>query len=193
VLDVGYGERAELVRYLRSLDIAAYSVDRFAGAAPYLAAADWLQVPFRPAKWATIHLPHVLLQSFHPPSLEAGWRFRSIRAAIHGVVKRATGAGRFHIHAGPPVHGRISARRQVPGRPSRTSGNQALYRSRNAPALNGKRKGHLSFALTTVPVRRRQPARKVFPCCLRRWAMVLRPERALLKSAPASVAHAPTW
>jgi hypothetical protein len=70
VLDVGCGERAELVRYLRSLEIAAYGVDRFAGAAPYLAVADWLQVPFRPAKWATI-LSHM---SFSNHFIHHHWR-----------------------------------------------------------------------------------------------------------------------
>ncbi len=54
VLDLGCGKRGKLVRYLRSRGIEAYGVDRFASSAPYLAATDWLRMPFRPAKWGTI-------------------------------------------------------------------------------------------------------------------------------------------
>jgi hypothetical protein len=55
VLDVGCGSRANLVRYLRSLDIQAYGFDRSLEIhAPYLDQKDWFEYAFESRSWGTV-------------------------------------------------------------------------------------------------------------------------------------------
>ena len=55
LIDVGCGARANLVRYLRSLDIEAYGLDRsLARADSYLESIDWFDYSFEPDTWGTI-------------------------------------------------------------------------------------------------------------------------------------------
>lgn len=55
VIDIGCGSYANLVRYLRSLDIRAYGFDRSLKVQePYLKSVDWFDYPFEPDTWGTI-------------------------------------------------------------------------------------------------------------------------------------------
>jgi hypothetical protein len=55
VLDIGCGQHAHLVRYLRSEGIAAFGIDRLIdGSEKYLQVMDWLDCKLPPASWGTI-------------------------------------------------------------------------------------------------------------------------------------------
>lgn len=55
VLDIGCGQHAWLVRYLRKQGINAYGIDRFIEQPEdYLESADWLEYPLAPHRWGTI-------------------------------------------------------------------------------------------------------------------------------------------
>jgi hypothetical protein len=55
LIDIGCGSRANLVRYLRSLEIEAYGFDRFLEIqAPYLEQKDWFDMVFEPGQWGSI-------------------------------------------------------------------------------------------------------------------------------------------
>ncbi|SEW36380.1 methyltransferase domain-containing protein [Chitinophaga arvensicola] len=55
VLDIGCGQQALLVRYLRQQGIEAYGIDRFIEQpAPYLQSVDWLEYATIPNRWGTI-------------------------------------------------------------------------------------------------------------------------------------------
>jgi SAM-dependent methyltransferase len=55
VLDIGCGSRAGLTRYLRSLGIEAYGLDRqIKKGERYLQQADWLEYRFEPGRWGSI-------------------------------------------------------------------------------------------------------------------------------------------
>ena len=54
VLDIGCGERGDLVHYLRQKGIEAYGFDRFAFSDPYLYSSDWLEYKYEKGRWGTI-------------------------------------------------------------------------------------------------------------------------------------------
>lgn len=55
VLDIGCGQHAYLVRYLREQGIAATGIDRFIDhTEDYLVSADWLEYSLQPGYWGTI-------------------------------------------------------------------------------------------------------------------------------------------
>ncbi len=55
VLDIGCGQHAYLVRYLRKQGIKAYGIDRFIEQPEsYLGSADWLEYRLEPNSWGTI-------------------------------------------------------------------------------------------------------------------------------------------
>jgi len=55
VLDLGCGEHAGLVRYLRERGIEAYGLDRSCdGTVPYLFAQSWFEFDFLPNRWGTL-------------------------------------------------------------------------------------------------------------------------------------------
>jgi hypothetical protein len=55
ILDIGCGENAWLVKYLRELGVDAYGVDRlFNSTENYLYRANWLEFEFKPQRWGTI-------------------------------------------------------------------------------------------------------------------------------------------
>lgn len=55
VLDIGCGQHAYLVRYLREKGIAAFGIDRFIEAPEhYLQPAGWMEYPLTPGYWGTI-------------------------------------------------------------------------------------------------------------------------------------------
>jgi hypothetical protein len=55
VLDIGCGGQANLVRYLRSLSVDAYGIDRYLEIQePYLEQIDWFEYDFQPCRWGTI-------------------------------------------------------------------------------------------------------------------------------------------
>lgn len=55
VIDIGCGSQANLVRYLRSLDVEAYGIDRQLEIhEPYLNQVDWFDFYFEPNRWGTV-------------------------------------------------------------------------------------------------------------------------------------------
>jgi hypothetical protein len=55
ILDIGCGERANLVRHLRSLKLDAFGIDAFASNnEPYLFREDWLTYPLSHGCWGTV-------------------------------------------------------------------------------------------------------------------------------------------
>lgn len=54
VLDIGCGENAWLVKYLRELGIDAYGVDRLSSNCSYLHCANWMEFEFKPQHWGTV-------------------------------------------------------------------------------------------------------------------------------------------
>jgi len=54
VLDIGCGEKGDLVLYLRQKGIEAYGFDRFAYDNSFLTNADWFEYKFEKDKWGTI-------------------------------------------------------------------------------------------------------------------------------------------
>lgn len=53
-LDVGCGQQARLVHFLRKNGIEAYGIDRNAQNVNYLQKANWLDYSFKPNTWGTI-------------------------------------------------------------------------------------------------------------------------------------------
>jgi hypothetical protein len=62
VLDLGCGQHALLVRYLRDLGVQAVGVDRGAAAGEGVIAADWFEYPLGQARWGTI-VSHMALSN----------------------------------------------------------------------------------------------------------------------------------
>ncbi len=59
VLDIGCGEQANLVKYLRQLGFNAWGNDRLADVSqPYLVRANWLEFDYRANQWGTIIANH---------------------------------------------------------------------------------------------------------------------------------------
>jgi hypothetical protein len=54
ILDLGCGERAGLVRYLRSQGKAAVGIDRYLSVEEGVRAADWFSLPLLPDSWGTV-------------------------------------------------------------------------------------------------------------------------------------------
>lgn len=54
VLDIGCGEQANLVQYLRSKGICAFGIERLSSECPYVENADWLDYQFEAYRWGTI-------------------------------------------------------------------------------------------------------------------------------------------
>jgi hypothetical protein len=54
VLDIGCGERAELVRHLREQGVEAFGVDRFVQEQPFVQQADWLEHSIDADHWGTV-------------------------------------------------------------------------------------------------------------------------------------------
>jgi len=54
VLDIGCGENAVLVKYLRSKGKAAYGIDRYPSDLDYIKQTDWLKYDYEINKWGTI-------------------------------------------------------------------------------------------------------------------------------------------
>jgi hypothetical protein len=54
VLDIGCGEKGDLVLYLRHKGIEAFGFDRLTFSDPYLYSSDWLEHEFEKERWGTI-------------------------------------------------------------------------------------------------------------------------------------------
>jgi len=54
VLDIGCGQSANLVNFLRNEGVEAYGIDRFVYDDQYLIQGDWLDYHFRAASWGTL-------------------------------------------------------------------------------------------------------------------------------------------
>ncbi len=54
ILDIGCGKQGNLVQYLRSQELEAYGIDRFAGGAPYLYQSGWFEYDYGTLHWGTV-------------------------------------------------------------------------------------------------------------------------------------------
>lgn len=54
VLDLGCGQQAALVRWLRERGVDAYGVDKLAEPGEFVQQGDWLDTPLEPGRWGTI-------------------------------------------------------------------------------------------------------------------------------------------
>jgi hypothetical protein len=89
VLDLGCGERAELVRYLRARGKAAVGIDRYLSVEDGVRELDWFSLPLVPDSWGTViahqsfslHFLHHHLGSGPEPERYAR-RYREILGAV---------------------------------------------------------------------------------------------------------------
>ncbi|MDX9853694.1 MAG: class I SAM-dependent methyltransferase [Tenuifilaceae bacterium] len=54
ILDIGCGEHANLVTYLRTCGLQAYGMDRFNNNVEHIFTADWMEYTFEPQHWGSI-------------------------------------------------------------------------------------------------------------------------------------------
>lgn len=54
ILDIGCGENAILIRYLETLNLKVFGIDRYEFNEPYLLTTDWLTFDYGTDKWGTI-------------------------------------------------------------------------------------------------------------------------------------------
>lgn len=102
VLDLGCGEQASLVRWLRERGVDAYGVDILAEPDEFVTQGDWFDTPLEPGRWGTIishmgfsnHFFHHHVRTDGHPELYAR-RFMDILRAL-------TPGGRFLYAPGLP-------------------------------------------------------------------------------------------
>lgn len=102
ILDLGCGREAHLVRYLRSLGLEAFGIDRLAEPAPGVSRSSWFEAQLGEAAWGTIVAHH----SFSLHFLNAHTR-NSARAAQFGrrymhILRALRPRGRFAYAPGLP-------------------------------------------------------------------------------------------
>ena len=89
ILDLGCGERAELIRYLRACGKAAVGIDRYLSVEDGVQQIDWFSLPLVPDSWGTViahqsfslHFLHHHLGSGPEPERYAR-RYREILGAV---------------------------------------------------------------------------------------------------------------
>lgn len=89
VLDLGCGQEARLVYWLRQNDVDAYGVDRHAAPGPWTEQADWMTHPLQARHWGTIvsHMAfsnHFIHHHLHPrgQALACARRYMQVLAAL---------------------------------------------------------------------------------------------------------------
>lgn len=97
VLDIGCGEHARFVQYLRKKGIAAYGVDRFINVAgKHLHRGDWLEFKLQPGQWGTIvsnlSFSHHFLHQHH----RAGGQFHAYAKRYMDILRALRPGGSYH-------------------------------------------------------------------------------------------------
>lgn len=97
VLDIGCGSRANLVRYLRSLGVEAFGIDRYLKIhEPYLDQIDWFEYTFCKGSWGTIvsnmaftnHLNFAYLHDFS--------QFEPYLLKMNEILESLQGSGSYY-------------------------------------------------------------------------------------------------
>jgi len=103
LLDIGCGEQALLVKYLRNIGIAAVGIDRMAGDASLSLRYDWLEFPYGTSQWGTIVSHLGFSNHFHHHHLREDGDFRQYAAKYMEILASLKPGGRFHYAPGLPV------------------------------------------------------------------------------------------
>lgn len=102
VLDLGCGEQAFLVRYLRNAGLDAYGIDKFAAEDEFVTRGDWLDAPLQPKHWGTI-ISHMAFSNhfFHHHLRKDGHPERYARRFME-IMDALQPGGRFLYAPGLP-------------------------------------------------------------------------------------------
>jgi hypothetical protein len=97
LLDVGCGERAVMVRYLRAQGIEAYGIDRLCDAdSTYLFATNWFDFAPEPASWGTIISNLSFSSHFLNNHLRDDGRYREFATKYMELLNALKPGGRWH-------------------------------------------------------------------------------------------------
>lgn len=104
VLDLGCGERAGLVRFLRGCGVDASGVDAFAPAGePFLARADWLAFPLGRERWGTVVSHLAFSHHFAHHLLAGGDQLPAYARRYRQILESLRPGGRFVYAPGLPL------------------------------------------------------------------------------------------
>lgn len=97
LLDIGCGAHANLVRYLRTLGVEAYGLDRSLEVrAPYLEALDWFERSFQPHTWGTIVSNMAFSNHFVFVARCDRAQFESYLLQTNAILDALVAGGSFH-------------------------------------------------------------------------------------------------
>lgn len=96
VLDVGCGNEANLVKYLRSNGIEAYGCDRFVGSSSFLTRSDWFEFEYGQGKWGTIISNLGFSNHFNHHHLRNDGRYIEYAKTFLNILISLKIGGRFH-------------------------------------------------------------------------------------------------
>lgn len=132
LLDIGCGEAAELVGFLRSRGCAAWGIDRLAPASGHVMRGDWFDLPLAAGGWRTIvaHLSFSL--HFLHAHLHSEDEAKRYAVAYMSILERLQPGGSFlYAPSLPFIEPLLDPRRfRVEGNPVRLSPDEAWSSSR---------------------------------------------------------------
>ena len=103
LLDIGCGEQALLVQYLRSVGVQAVGIDRMAAVSSVSLRYDWLEFPYAASQWGTIVSHLGFSNHFHHHHLREDGDFRRYADRYMEILAALKPGGRFHYAPGLPV------------------------------------------------------------------------------------------
>ncbi|RAJ87625.1 hypothetical protein CLV59_101386 [Chitinophaga dinghuensis] len=103
LLDIGCGEHASLVKYLRSIGVQAVGIDRMPPQNSVSLQYDWLEFPYGTAQWGTIVSHLGFSNHFHHHHLREDGDFRLYAARFMDMLSGLKPGGSFHYAPGLPV------------------------------------------------------------------------------------------
>ena len=102
VLDIGCGEKGNLVRHLRGRGIEAYGCDRFAEESPFLTRHDWFEFVYGMDKWGTITSNLGFSNHFNHNHLRNDGHFIEYAKTYMDILNSLKIGGSFHYAPGLP-------------------------------------------------------------------------------------------
>ncbi len=103
LLDIGCGEHAGLVKYLRGVGIPAVGIDRMPPVAQLSLQYDWLEFPYSASTWGTIVSHLGFSNHFHHHHLREDGDFERYAAKYMEILASLKPGGSFHYAPGLPV------------------------------------------------------------------------------------------
>jgi hypothetical protein len=132
LLDIGCGEAAELVGFLRSRGCAAWGIDRLAPHRGYAMRGDWFDLPTVVGSWRTIIAHLAFSLHFVHAHLHSDSEARRYAAAYMAILTRLQPGGSFiYAPSLPFIESLLEPRRfHVEVQPIHISANQVVSSSR---------------------------------------------------------------